>query len=110
MVAGLGIKAPPSTLPLPVNRRQAPGSENWPDSFLASATGSAPPRPSLHLPRLKEEEVEEVVEEEKGPNTSTNRCEPVQTAWFFEMLWAALLASRGGMLLDTALGAPTFSG
>lgn len=50
------------------------------------------------------------MEEEKGSNTSTNRCEPVQTAWFFEMLWAALLASRGEMLPDTALGAPTFSG
>lgn len=50
------------------------------------------------------------MEEEKGPNTSTNRCEPVQTAWFFEMLWAALLVSRGEMLPDTALGAPTFSG
>ena len=83
MVAGLGMKTPPSTLPFPVNRRQAPRSEKWPDSFLALATGSAPLRPSLHLPRLKEEEVEEVVEEEKGPNTSTNRCEPVQTAWFF---------------------------
>lgn len=78
------MKTPPSTLPFPVNHRQAPRSEKWPDSFLALATGSAPPRPSLHLPRLKEEEVEEVVEEGKGPNTSTNSVNLCKLPGFFK--------------------------
>lgn len=41
------------TLPQLLNLRQAPRSENWPDSFLVSATGPALPRPSPYLPLLK---------------------------------------------------------
>lgn len=47
-----------STLPQLLNLRQAPRSENGPDSFLVSATGPALPRPSPYLPLLKFEKGE----------------------------------------------------
>lgn len=83
-------------------QRQAPGGEGCHalNSFLVSDWHLPCQGPAFiclceHLKREEEEEMEE----EEGPNTSTNRCESGQLPGFLKCFWAALAASRDGMLL-----------